>query len=113
MMQRTTEREAAAYEDYLADVLCVWDCYEQKWLEDAPVILRFENRDVVMAQSKLSGYIAQGFGDDETERLILTELNDSNNAYETCFCWLSPQSASASIGSVCKPTDFAEFHLGG
>ena len=42
MLQTMTEQEIDSFEDYLADVLCVWDCYEQEWVEMAPVILRFE-----------------------------------------------------------------------
>lgn len=40
--------------DYLADVLRVWDCDEQRWLGAAPIILRFENEDVLLRARTLS-----------------------------------------------------------
>lgn len=34
--------------NYLADVLRVWDCDEQRWLGATPIVLRFENEDVLL-----------------------------------------------------------------
>ena len=55
MLQTMTEQEIDSFEDYLADVLCVWDCYEQEWVEKAPVILRFEKMDVLIQRPSIGG----------------------------------------------------------
>lgn len=47
MLQTMTEQEIDGFEDYLADVLCVWDCYEQERVSGSPLVLRFESADVV------------------------------------------------------------------
>ena len=47
MLQTMTEQEIDSFEDYLADVLCVWDCYEQERVTGSPLVLRFESADVV------------------------------------------------------------------
>lgn len=47
MFHAMTEQEIDGFEDYLADVLCVWDCYEQERVTGSPLVLRFESADVV------------------------------------------------------------------
>lgn len=42
--------------DYLADVLRVWDCDEQRWLGATPIILRFENEDVLLRARTLPNH---------------------------------------------------------
>lgn len=46
MNEFSKSKELWDYEDFLADVLGVWDCYEQRWCEGAPLVLRFEERDI-------------------------------------------------------------------
>lgn len=43
--------EKKQHEDYLADVLRVWNCDEGRWMGSTPIVLRFENEDVLVRSS--------------------------------------------------------------
>lgn len=83
--------------DYLADVFRVWDCDEQEWLGSAPVVLRFEGKDVLV-------------GADTTRDLahdLAAEAPVSGNACskhedaadEPCLCWRGDRAFTHLIGS--------------
>lgn len=43
--------EKQQHEDYLADVFRVWNCDEERWMGSTPIVLRFENEDVLVRAS--------------------------------------------------------------
>ncbi len=103
MLQPMTDQEIIDFEDYLADVLMVWDCYEQAWVEEAPVILRFENVDVLIqrpddiSNDTALSFLAQGF---EAEIL---ESEKACEAYiDACICWRRVEDISFLIGHKIK-----------
>lgn len=87
MLQLMTEQEVEDFEDYLADVLMVWDCYEQCWVDDAPIILRFENADVAIAQTEESGNYGVSHLETGGSKLLLDSISDKADPEGTCLCW--------------------------
>ncbi len=96
MLQPMTDQEINDFKDYLADVLMVWDCYEQKWLENTPIILRFENSDLIVAP-KADGIRTVSFVRSDTQTLLDAFTADSDNN-RTCSCWLHWNQGSNYIG---------------
>lgn len=64
-----TEQEIEDFEDYLADVLCVWDCYEQERVTGSPLVLRFESVDVVADMEEGAVYRTSGSNEAIVETL--------------------------------------------
>lgn len=103
MLQPMTEQEINDFEDYLADVLMVWDCYEQAWVEEAPIILRFESVDVLMQRP-------EGISNDTDLSFIAlgseAEILESEKACEAyidaCICWRRAEGLSFLIGRKIK-----------
>lgn len=96
MNEFSKSKELWDYEDYLVDVLGVWDCYEQHWCEDAPFVLRFEERDIWVTKraggTELAGRmrldVASGrlIARDELPALFPEEGDDAKSR-DTCLCW--------------------------
>lgn len=86
MVEQITSDVIAEYKDYLADVLCVWDCYEQDWMKGSPIILRFENSDVVIEQRPSSGGTSTASFLHGTESETLENLSEGS-AKDVCLCW--------------------------
>lgn len=96
MNEFSKSKELWDYEDFLADVLGVWDCYEQRWCEDAPLVLRFEEQDI---------WVVKPLGDTELavrgglevvagapvspeESALISSIEQSNGrALDLCLCW--------------------------
>lgn len=98
-----TKQEIDGFEDYLADVLCVWDCYEQAWVEEAPVILRFENVDVLIQRpDDISNDTALSFLALGSEAEILESEKACEAYIDACICWRRAEDLSFLIGRKIK-----------
>lgn len=88
--------------DYLADVLWVKECFEDAWVHEAPVVLRFESNDLV-ATPQPDGRIGLWVGQLDTAAPILScdgsteEGRQRNEA--ACLAWLPYAGPCAPIGS--------------
>ena len=95
MLQPMTEREVASHADHLADVLGIWDCYEQEWVTDAPIVLRFESEDVVIGARNGPPCLLRDGEDELLERLRLDEAMS-----ERCLCWRRMRVREGLVGEV-------------
>ena len=79
--------ETSSYRGRLADVLRVWDCYEQAWREDAPVVFRFEKVDVLVWRTGEAGAVRSRFCTEAEEEEALRELEAQAVFSDSCLCW--------------------------
>lgn len=93
-------------DDYLADVLRPWDCYEQKWTKDSPMLFRFEHNDLLIwtSSDKLECIISNV----DTRYFIHEALISANNidVRDLCLCWRVDLSLSKIVGLQGKEIDF-------
>lgn len=102
MLQTMTEQEIDSFEDYLADVLCVWDCYEQEWVEKAPIILRFEKMDVLIHRSSIGGDAKLSVPAAGSEIDNPESGKTCNANVDSCTCWRRAEHYSFLIGRKFK-----------
>lgn len=98
MLERLTENEIANIADYLADELRIWNCYEQEWVVNAPAIIRFENRDVLVSTAEKREIRAFFLPRPEDAEAILDDVAARLAPAETCLCWRSFRSEGLRIG---------------
>lgn len=87
MLQPMATQDIASFKDYLADVLGVWDCYSRRWVRHAPIILRFENEDVLLQFESLDSTLPRASFRHGSESDFLDELYGDEVA-SSCLCWL-------------------------
>ena len=80
--------------DYLADVLRVWDCDKQDWLDGATTFFRFESDDLLVWN--VIGCLRAKRGAVDAQSFQLAELIGVNE--ESCIVWRSDLSFSGCIG---------------
>ena len=102
MLHTMTEQEIDSFEDYLADVLCVWDCYEQEWVEKAPVILRFEKMDVLIQRPSIDGDAKLAVPTAGSEIDYPESGKTCNASADSCACWRRADHYSFLIGRKFK-----------
>ncbi len=103
MLQPMNEQEINDFEDYLADVLMVWDCYEQAWVEETPIILRFENVDVLIQRPEdISNDADRSFIALGSEAEILEKEKPCEASVDACICWRRAEDLSFLIGRKIK-----------
>ncbi|MEQ3363429.1 hypothetical protein [Raoultibacter massiliensis] len=74
-------------DDYLADVLRPWDCYEQDWYDNKTVLYRFESDDL-LAREMPSGLLYEiGPIDTDAFDMRLVVESKPESASDTCVCW--------------------------
>lgn len=94
-----TEQEVEDFEDYLADVFMIWDCEEQNWIEGMPVILRFENKDVVVSKTQgKDGFQIATLSEDKDA--LLEYLQKERSIQERCLSWVRVSCYSNCIGEL-------------
>ncbi len=81
--EQQVDQEEQERVDYLADVLRVWDCDEAQWLGAAPIVLRFENEDVLVGSSSA-----------HPAALPLVEASSE----DACLCWRRDAALSFLVG---------------
>lgn len=85
----------------LADALAVWECFGGAWMRDAPLLLRFEDFDLVASRGE-DGRLALWTGAVDTARRIDMVQRGSADAClndRLCPAWKYERSLSVGIGS--------------
>lgn len=85
----------------LADALAVWECYDDAWMRGGPLLLRFEDFDLVASRGD-DGGLALWQGIVDTARRIGMARCGSADAYlddRLCLSWKYDRSLSVGIGS--------------
>lgn len=91
-------------DDYLADVLRLWDCDLREWHDPLVMIFRFETDDIIIWHEEGSLKCKVGaVAEYDLETSIPNTIRASIGA-ESCLCWLYDRTYSESMGSsnVCS-----------
>ena len=115
------EKSKKQQEDYLADVLRVWNCNEGRWMGSTPIVLRFENEDVLVrsstpdptdlhfvklaANAPISGAMCArthgGKDNNESDETGVEDISrwhyDQENEQD-CLCWRRDKTFSSLVG---------------
>lgn len=87
-------------DDYLADVLRLWDCDLKRWHDPCMIVFRFEHEDIMVWNE--NGTIKYRLGSvdtNSTERALLSMVNASV-VRDTCLCWLRDDRCAANVGAT-------------
>ena len=88
-------------DDYLADVLRVWDCNEQKWADDPVWVLRFESDDLLVWKDGDALHCKRGSVDTDDTKMLWQERAlgmHQDIDVDACFCWRPDVAQSCFIG---------------
>ena len=88
-------------DDYLADVLRVWDCNEQKWADGPVWVLRFESDDLLVWKDGDALHCKRGSVDTDGTEIMQREEAlgmHENIGTDACFCWRPDTTQSRFIG---------------
>ena len=85
-------------DDYLADVLRLWDCDLKCWHDPSLFVFRFENDDVLVWQTTGTMKCKVGAVDTTTARCSFPENIEASIDRNACLCWLSDSSYRDYIG---------------
>ncbi|WP_289636038.1 hypothetical protein [uncultured Adlercreutzia sp.] len=96
MFHAMTEQEIDGFEDYLADVLCVWDCYEQERVTGSPLVLRFESADVVADLEMGDLYWIDSSNEASVDALVVGY--EQSDAEGPCLTLVRFESAARMVG---------------
>lgn len=96
MFHAMTEQEIDGFEDYLADVLCVWDCYEQERVTGSPLVLRFESADVVADLEMGDLYWIDSSNEASVDALVVGY--EQSDAEGPCLTLIRFESAARMVG---------------
>mgnify|MGYP000843617067 FL=1 len=93
--------------NYLVDVQRIWEGYDGRWLQNAPLLLRFETIDVVLSPESNGKGILVWTGYLDTNAPIFVMRNNSQVGRETnersCLQWLPYRREAHLIGKqVCQ-----------
>lgn len=87
-----TDELSSFKSDDLIDVFGLWDCYAQDWVPNTPLVLRFEQNDLLVRRLH-EGFLEVSLGSvdtsntgsvDTTSDVVLApSLSD-----DQCLCWL-------------------------
>lgn len=86
---------------YLADALTVWDCLAKRRMERAPLLLRFEDFDVVFSADS-EGRLAFWQGSVDTSGSMKVAVGGSSEAPDNdrvCPAWVPASTLSKIVGS--------------
>ena len=88
-------------DDYLADVLRLWDCDLKCWHDPCMIVFRFENDDVLLWSEK--GFLKSKRGAIDTEVVDSEQCQltlDPNN--NNCLAWITDHRFSHLLGRKSK-----------
>lgn len=85
-------------DDYLADVLRLWDCDLRDWRDPVATIFRFENNDIIVWRAGETIKCQIGAVDTTTARSCFSESADAGVDRDACICWISDANYSRFIG---------------
>ena len=106
--------------DYLADVLRVWNCDEERWVGSTPIVLRFENEDVLVragtpdpddlyfielaSHAPISGAVytrTSGENSNESDEVDEEDIclwHYDQASEQDCLCWRRDKTFSSLVG---------------
>lgn len=85
-------------DDYLADVLRLWDCDLRDWHDPVVVIFRFESDDILVWREMNTLRCQKGAVDATIARSSIPEIVEASIDIDACLCWLPDDSYSDFIG---------------
>lgn len=86
---------------YLADTLTAWDCLSNRKMENAPLLLRFEDFDVVISADS-EGCLAFWQGSVDTSgsmKVVADSFNDASDNDRVCPAWMPVPALYEIVGS--------------
>ena len=87
---------------YLVDIQRIWEGYDGRWMQDAPLLLRFETIDVVLAPHSNGSSLNVWTGFLDTNTPIFLQRNDFEAGKEaneqSCLQWLAYRRDANLIG---------------
>lgn len=84
-----------AQRDWVADIFRWWDCYEQNWVQNAPLLVRFEGFDALIASDGVL-VLKAGISEDQQTHTL---------GPEQCLCWRKDAALNVLIGKYMTPDD--------
>lgn len=85
-------------DDYLADVLRLWDCDLKRWHDPCMVVFRFENDDLLIWREMNTIRCKKGAVDATTTRSSIPEHVEASIDVDACLCWLPDGTYNDFIG---------------
>ena len=86
-------------DDYLADVLRLWNCDLKCWYEPCMIVLRFENDDVLIWQEANTMRCQKGAVDTTIIGSDISENTEEIVDEDACLCWIGDTIYSRFIGT--------------
>lgn len=87
---------------YLVDIQRIWEGYDGRWVQNTPLLLRFETIDIVLTPSADGKSISVWTGYLDTNAPVYVQRNNSPEAIEankySCLNWLTYRRNTHSIG---------------
>lgn len=87
-------------DDYLADVLRLWDCDLRNWHDPFVTILRFENDDIMVWYEDGALTCCQGAFDNYATLDYLPHKVKAGINSDACLCWLRDKHYDELVGST-------------
>lgn len=92
-------------DECIADIFCVWDCYEKKWVKGSPVLIRFESGDLL-----IEGLSRLYEGAVDTS--VACGAYSGASYDDGCLCWLPTNHLSTYIGENFKESELVSIITG-
>lgn len=87
-------------DDYLADVLRLWDCDLRDWHDSHATIFRFESDDVMVWLEDSVLMCSQGAFDNDVSLGFISHKVKTGTDEDTCQCWLRDKHYNDLVGST-------------
>lgn len=92
-------------DECIADIFCVWDCCEKRWVKDSPVLIRFETDDLLIEGPA-------GLYEGAVDTTVICDVGGTPYRGNECFCWLPTNHLSAYVGESFKEAELVSI-IGG
>lgn len=86
--------------DYLADTLMLWECYENKPAEGAPLVLRFETCDLVIQPSRSNKL--------QFSLIAANAATPPPTSEDACLAWMPAAAFAETLGQKVLEAHFEE-----
>lgn len=90
----------ACDDDYLADVLRLWDCDLKCWHEPCMIVFRFEHEDIMVWNENGTIKYRLGSVDTNSTESALLNMVNASVVRDTCLCWLRDDRCAANVGAT-------------
>lgn len=92
-------------DDYLADVLRLWDCDRKCWRDPYMIVFRFESEDVMVWNESGTLRHCTGAVDTSASAGTLPKAVMTGIDGDSCLCWLRDTRFDSYIGSAGASSD--------